>query len=126
MVDSSFSAKATETKTIPDTNEDTFTPKVAFIPIKVKIIKEDELPEKKKDVLKKIKKTARGRVDILAPADNPNEPPKMSSDNLNKLMDQFLEKAPKKDPTLSTGEKKDVKLGVNKMTANGEMGINFN
>ena len=55
----------------------------------------------------------------------------MSSKDLNKLMDEFLTKVPKKDPTqkkdgADVPTKKEVKMNPPKINPNGGMDIGFN
>ena len=68
-------------------------------------------------------------MDILGPVEQPGETPKISSEDMNNLLDAYVakqEKQQKDKPKIEVKNKKKVAMKVDKFTPNGDVGINFN
>ena len=72
-------------------------------------------------MLAKVKSIARSKVEIIGPS--PNETPTISAKEMNTLLNESYASLTKVEPKEG---KKDIKMEVDKLSPNGEMGLNFN
>ena len=80
-------------------------------------------------LVEKVEKIVKGRVEILGPVAQPGETPKISSDDMNELLDDYLAKQEveqKFKPKIEVKDKKKVSVKVAKVTPNGDVGMGFN
>ena len=72
-------------------------------------------------MLAKVIAIARSKVEIIGPS--PNETPTISAKEMNTLLNESYASLTKVEPKEG---KKDIKMEVDKLSPNGEMGLNFN
>ena len=72
-------------------------------------------------MLAKVRSIARSKVEIIGPS--PNETPTISAKEMNTLLNESYASLTKVEPKEG---KKDIKMEVDKLSPNGEMGLNFN
>ena len=74
-------------------------------------------------MLAKVRSIARSKVEIIGPS--PNETPTISAKEMNTLLNESYASLTKVVPKEGI-KKKDIKMEADKLSPNGEMGLNFN